>query len=76
MKRRRNLGFRFGAFSVINCLAALARELEIEARSNCPACPTVSLWADGQLGRQGSWNYMFNLNLMRKGSVLTHDKYV
>ena len=51
MKRRRNLGFKFGAFSVINCLAALARELEIEARSNCPACPTVSLWADGQAGQ-------------------------
>ena len=48
MKRRRKLGFMLGAFSVITCLAALARELEIEARSNCPACPTVSLWADGK----------------------------
>ena len=53
MKRRRNLGFKFGAFSVINCLAALARELEIEARSNCPACPSQPLgrWAVGQAGQ-------------------------
>ena len=45
------MGFMLGAFSVINCLAALARELEIEARSNCTACPTVSLWAVGQAGQ-------------------------
>ena len=42
--------------SLLFCKAALTCLGVLDNWSSCLACLSAHFWADGQLGRQGSWN--------------------